>query len=401
MKPVSILEGTEFPKSEISLIDQVKAYFDSLGNSVKREGFGDVLLDKRGIRDSLGHKMNREKSIAFAAVPDVIRDGLEIDKNANWKGRGQNTRVFAAPVEMGEERANVAVVVKRNPTNNRYYVHSVLDENGNLFKLSNKDTDQALRPRSALGAETRGTQSVSSDVILPQEAEIVKQDDPRNIDLPIPESSGAAQQVSKRKEPTTRAGEQAKNEFTNAGDKNRIGAGFSDKLPGTPFKITDSAIANARLPGSALFGENGGKELLEYSRQVLRMARDEPLGTECAITVAADGLSYLGAYYGPPGGFRVPIPAPGVPYIMVHNHPSGEFFSVADISGFILNDDMRVMVDMGNNGNGFIMEKLEGYDESGMQRLFEALQAEYGQDELSIVRVIMRKVGDYGVSFKG
>ncbi|NCC68257.1 MAG: hypothetical protein EOM14_08730 [Clostridia bacterium] len=73
VNPVADLSGTEFSKSSIGIIEQVSEFFKSIGNKVTRSGFGDVILDKRGVKNDVAHGLGRAKAITFAAIPDVIQ----------------------------------------------------------------------------------------------------------------------------------------------------------------------------------------------------------------------------------------------------------------------------------------------------------------------------------------
>lgn len=87
MQPVAEITGKEFAKNtEKNLVQQVGDYFRTLGNKVFRRGLGEVVLDERGVKDSMAHGIGRRKAAAFAAVPQVIAQGRQIDTQQNWKG---------------------------------------------------------------------------------------------------------------------------------------------------------------------------------------------------------------------------------------------------------------------------------------------------------------------------
>ena len=71
----------------MNIVEQVGAFFSSLGNKVYRADFGEVILNKDGIKSAIGHKMGKAKCIAFRAVPDKIKYGKQIDYQEKWKGR--------------------------------------------------------------------------------------------------------------------------------------------------------------------------------------------------------------------------------------------------------------------------------------------------------------------------
>ena len=139
MKPVAQITGNEFAKGQKSLVQQVGEFFRSLGNKVTRQGFGDVRLDERGVKDSMAHGIGRRKAAAFAAVPHVIQFGQEIDEQTNWKNRGYDTRVFAAPITVGGTETNYIAAVVTQGTDNRYYLHEVLDQDGNIIFSAKKE----------------------------------------------------------------------------------------------------------------------------------------------------------------------------------------------------------------------------------------------------------------------
>lgn len=119
------LTGEEFSKGEKSLVQQVGEYFNQLGGQIERKGFGVVRLSRRGIKDSVAHGIGRKKAAAFAAVPEVIQNGAQIDYQKDWKGRGYDTYIFAGDVMIGGEPNAVGVVVIQRNGDNRFYLHEV------------------------------------------------------------------------------------------------------------------------------------------------------------------------------------------------------------------------------------------------------------------------------------
>lgn len=157
---VSTLSGTEFAKGEKKLSEQVGEFFKSFGNKVFRSGLGNVILDERGVKSDIAHGIGRAKSLTFAAVPDVIASGKQIDFQKNWKGRGYDSYVFAAPVKIGDQTSYVAAVVLSD-SNNRFYLHEVVDENGNLI-YSTKKVPSTSRPGSPQTSGITGAEETNS-----------------------------------------------------------------------------------------------------------------------------------------------------------------------------------------------------------------------------------------------
>ena len=172
MGPISKLSGEEFPKGKKRLTEQVGEFFKTLGNKVTRKGFGDVVIDENGIQDSIAYGLGRAKSVTFAAVPDIIKKGKQIDYQNQWKGRNYDTVVFAGPVEVANQKGFVAAVVIKKDTSNRYYLHEIVDSTGNIFKIKN-GTEKAFKTgfiaeNGAAGANSVPKISSGSDTDVPE-----------------------------------------------------------------------------------------------------------------------------------------------------------------------------------------------------------------------------------------
>jgi|GEM_PF-859922 len=128
MEPVAVISSELFRKSEINLVTQVSAYFDSIGNTVASQQLGPVIIDRGGVQSDLGHGMGRLKAVSFAAVPNVIAKGKVIDYQENWKDRGYDTAVIAAPIMIDNESFFEGVVLTRSRGENRFYLHEVLTQ---------------------------------------------------------------------------------------------------------------------------------------------------------------------------------------------------------------------------------------------------------------------------------
>jgi hypothetical protein len=125
-EPIKRLDGSEFSKSDVDLITQVAEFFENIGGKVERDGFGEVELTRRGVKDSLSHGIGRAKAVAFKAVPDIIKHGRIIDRQINWKGRGYDTYVIDAPISIGNTEYIAEVIVEQSLSgNNKYYLHEV------------------------------------------------------------------------------------------------------------------------------------------------------------------------------------------------------------------------------------------------------------------------------------
>lgn len=126
MAPVAQITGNEFAKGEVDLITQVERFFAEENNEAYNPQLGKVILDRKGVKSDIAHGIGRKKAAAFAAVPDVIEKGRVVDYQENWKGRGYDTAVIAAPILIAEEEHFAAVIAIRSRNTNLFYVHEVL-----------------------------------------------------------------------------------------------------------------------------------------------------------------------------------------------------------------------------------------------------------------------------------
>lgn len=136
MSIVKKLTGNEFKKEGgKTLREKITDFFESLGNSVRTEQFGDVKLTKSSIHSELRHGITYKKIVSFAAIPDVLKNGTVI--NIEKKSNGTVERVVvAAPILIGEEKNYMGVMLQRDSQSQRLYIHDVITEKED-FLISN------------------------------------------------------------------------------------------------------------------------------------------------------------------------------------------------------------------------------------------------------------------------
>ena len=120
------LTGQEFQKSTESLVDRVALFYQQrYGGVANSPSLGVVRLDRRSVKDSIGHGIGSRKAAVFAAVHAVIERGMAFDMRANWKDRGYGTVVIAAPIQFAREPYACEVVVRPENAGNAFYLHEV------------------------------------------------------------------------------------------------------------------------------------------------------------------------------------------------------------------------------------------------------------------------------------
>ena len=154
MPIVTEITGKEFQSDGVPLTDKVPAYWQgSYQGGVVSPELGRVVLDKEGVKSSMGHGIGALKAAAFYAVPEVIQKGKVFDRQQNWKGRGYDTAVLAAPISIAGKEYICEVIVEQRPNRQGFYLHEVevKEKLGNVFKTATQgSTRQASRSILAL-----------------------------------------------------------------------------------------------------------------------------------------------------------------------------------------------------------------------------------------------------------
>lgn len=158
---VKSITGNEFQKTESDtrpLKAKIKEFFDSLGNKVTREGFGDIALNSAGVHDSLEHGYGKLKAATFAALPDVLQKGQIFNADPNHELHPYDSYLIVAPVIVGTERCYVGAIVMRDANTQRYKIHEVLTERENG---TSSDKSEAHQLGSGLRYDVPSVNSIS------------------------------------------------------------------------------------------------------------------------------------------------------------------------------------------------------------------------------------------------
>lgn len=126
--PVAHLSGKEFAPDGVPITEKVTEHYATTGNAqVEVPGIGLVSLDRQAVKSSLFHGIGRDKATAFAAVPDVLKNGKIIHAES-MEGARDAGMVYhvAAPVRIGDRDMVEVVLVKADSNARRMYVHEVV-----------------------------------------------------------------------------------------------------------------------------------------------------------------------------------------------------------------------------------------------------------------------------------
>lgn len=123
-EPVAEVDTAIAPMGAPAIRSWAVSLFEQQGGKAHNPALGDVTLDGRSVRSSLAHgRPNAHKVAAFAAVKDVLEKGAVVLSARH--GRDGDSFYVSAPVKVGEAVNIVTVLVKRDPNDQRMYLHSV------------------------------------------------------------------------------------------------------------------------------------------------------------------------------------------------------------------------------------------------------------------------------------
>ncbi|MCR4841643.1 MAG: hypothetical protein K5840_00090, partial [Eubacterium sp.] len=158
MPKVTTISVNEFPVEDGDLYKQIENYFNSIGNKAVNPIFGDVLLNKRSIKDDRSHsKSSKLKIRTYKAVPAVIEKGKIVGYEKNYNGEQHDRISIVAPIYIQDESGKnheylTLVVVKRFHTNDtqRLYFHQATSiKKDELFFLGTTLPKEGTRRNSS------------------------------------------------------------------------------------------------------------------------------------------------------------------------------------------------------------------------------------------------------------
>lgn len=132
--------SVEVPQNFTSKSEAAKWAIGTLkrtGYQVDRQGYGVIHFNAKDINRGANYADTSAEKAALAALPAVLKKGIEIGGHASHKAREKQTVTFAAPVELNGIRGNMAVVV--NKRGDHYYAHRIVLPDGKAFVFSEKN----------------------------------------------------------------------------------------------------------------------------------------------------------------------------------------------------------------------------------------------------------------------
>ena len=124
MEAVAAIDVSKLEKTGKSPMDTFNEYFNSLGNNIASDVFGDIALPKSSAKSEIRHGITAEKIASIEAIPAVIEQGKVIFHKA--KEGGVERIVVCAPIKIGEADYYMGVMLQRDAKHQRLYLHNVV-----------------------------------------------------------------------------------------------------------------------------------------------------------------------------------------------------------------------------------------------------------------------------------
>jgi len=133
--PVAVLRGDEAPRAGYAALRQwaTRLFEQEWAGEVQNPIIGAVVVNAQSVRDSLAHRMNAYKAVAFAAIKNVLEHGVVIAKGQ--RNKTTDSYFVGAPIKIGDKENIVVVVVNKDAQSQRLYLHSVITKERLLTHL--------------------------------------------------------------------------------------------------------------------------------------------------------------------------------------------------------------------------------------------------------------------------
>lgn len=188
MEPVVEINNSYLAvKDGTPVVEKLIDYFErNYGSKTYVDGLGEVLLDKRGIKDDISHRNSKLKFSAYEGIVPTLQNGLITDIRNKYENRAEDRMIISAPVRIDGVDYIENVIIRqfggRNSDKiNRLYVHdvSVIQKNGNNLLF----TDPGLGIQGNRATDTAYSYNISNNGQNVKNSLDLTNEDLRNPDL--------------------------------------------------------------------------------------------------------------------------------------------------------------------------------------------------------------------------
>ncbi|MBR1372956.1 hypothetical protein IJ556_00710, partial [bacterium] len=146
-EPVAVLNDRLAPHTGMADIRKwANGVFNAWGNHAVNPELGEIVLDNKSVKNTLGHKISPFKVEAIRSIKEVIEQGVVV---SSTQVRREEHFFISAPVTIENKEDIVTVLVKRNRDTQRMYLHSVMVKESILQKNFEQENATEYLDRNA------------------------------------------------------------------------------------------------------------------------------------------------------------------------------------------------------------------------------------------------------------
>jgi len=175
------------------------------------------------------------------------------------------------------------------------------------------------------------------------------------------------------------------------------------------IKITSNSISSVPKVESDVISEQYWEQLYNEHIELLKLAQDKQIGTECA-RVFDLRMKKLGSdFIGKPADNRVLVSNFDSQHIIIHNHADGSTISLEDFNSFLRRPQTLSIQAISNGGTVFILEKLPHFNAVSaikkyliaLDNVYELLECETARGKIeSIVEEFLLSLNENGFKYR-
>lgn len=130
----------------------------------------------------------------------------------------------------------------------------------------------------------------------------------------------------------------------------------NDTMNNSKTHISKDVLRNIKSFDLPEFSAKENEDLRKAMINLLSRAEGTAQGTECAYYYDMH-MRFIRWVMGQPGKGSVKLHNQPFDYIVLHNHPDGGTFSIGDIKRFAQNENLRMIIAVGHNGDQYLLSK--------------------------------------------
>lgn len=143
-------------------------------------------------------------------------------------------------------------------------------------------------------------------------------------------------------------------------------SGILEQISLDPIVITDLVIDALTTPAVPGWSKEQNAMLNERHRELLRLAKEQPLGNEVGMYMN-EQLEGVVSAVGGTGQVKIDL-SQGAVYM--HNHPSGHLFTLNDLECILFNDNIQVLTAVGNQGHIYMLAKNKNFNFTDIRAVY-------------------------------